>query len=296
MAESLRKIGKKVNVINLDRTPKKYRFLKPDDQISYFEEWGQDQKVFADLALVFDTNDSRLLPGFYEYLQAHVKKTVFIDHHPILKNGPPPPPDSIINTAAASTGEMAFDLIQSMGIKMDAVIARYLYTSIVFDTQLFRFIRNSPRSHEICAELLKHPINAIEIHRGLFGNQTPQKIAFLAKALNSIEYFLNGQIALLKIQKEDLQSHELETDESRDVIDMLMNIENLEVAILIREDSAQEFKVSLRSKGTYNLLSAAEKLGGGGHVFSAGAYVRGNYDILRSELLKHLISLFPKSE
>ena len=296
MAESLRRLGKKVDVINLDRTPKKYRFLKPDDKISYFEEWTENRKIFVDLALVFDTNDCRLLPGFFEYLQTHAKKTVFIDHHPVLENGPLPPSGSIINTLAASTGEMTFDLIKALGIELDEKIARYLYTSVVFDTQLFRFIRNSPRSHEICAELLKQPINALEIHRGLFANQTPQKIAFLAKALNQIEYYQDSKIALLKIQKEDLLSHNLETDESRDVIDMLMNIEKLEIAVLIREDSSQEFKVSLRSKGTYSLLSTAEKLGGGGHIFSAGAYVRGNYMTLHSELLDQLSLLFPKSD
>jgi bifunctional oligoribonuclease and PAP phosphatase NrnA len=296
VAEGLRKLGKKVEIINLDRTPKKYRFLKPDDKISYFEEWREDRQVVADLALVFDTNDKRLLPGFYEYLRTHTKKIVFIDHHPVLKNGPLPTEDSVIDTSAASTGEMAFDLLKALGVEMDREIARYLYTSLVFDTQLFRFIRNSPRTHEISAELLKYPINASEIHRGLFGNQTVQKVAFLAKALNRIEYFLDGKIALLRIQTEDMRSHQLETDESRDVIDMLMNIETLEIAILIREDSPNEFKISLRSKGTYNLLSAAEKFGGGGHIYSAGAFVKDNYENIRKTLLNDVISLFPKSE
>lgn len=292
----LKKMGKKVRVINVDRTPRKYHFLKTDDIVSYFEEWVKPEELSADLALIFDTNDSRLLPGFYSYLEKNVEKIVFIDHHPILKSGPKPTEDSIIDTSAASTGELAFNLLEGLGVPLDRDIARCLYTSIVFDTQLFRFIRNSPRTHEIAAMLLKLPIDAMEIHRGLFGNQTVQKMAFVAKALSQIEYQREGRIAISRIQRSDLLQFGLDIEESRDVIDMIMNIDSLEIAVMIREDAPNEFKVSLRSKGTYELVAAAEKLGGGGHVFSAGAYVRMPYEKLYQQLVLDLNSLIPEAK
>lgn len=293
---ALRKIGKKVQVINLDSTPRKYRFLQPDQWIQYFDE-NPTIPNDVDLTLIFDTNDERLVQPLFGACTKQKSQMIFIDHHPILEQGPKPSAESVIDTQAASTGEMAFQLIKALGIPLDRDIARSLYTSITFDTQLYRFIRNSPNSHLIAAELLRYDIDPEEIHRHLFGNQTVQKMAFLAKALGQIEYFGEGRVAVLKIRDADLAYYGLETDESRDLIDMIMTIETLEAAVIFREDlhDRQVYKVSLRSKGQLPVLGLAESLGGGGHMFAAGANYRGDYDGLRDKVVRNLVGALPKA-
>ncbi|MNK07845.1 Bifunctional oligoribonuclease and PAP phosphatase NrnA [compost metagenome] len=286
---ALKKIHKKVRVINVDSTPKKYRFLSPDQHIGYYEE-NPTQDLSADLVLIFDTNDSRLLEPLYSALKQKCDHFAFIDHHSILKKGPVPTADSIIDTSAASTGELVYKLIQALNIPLDREIARCIYTSITFDTQLYRFIRNSPTSHLIAAELLKYDINPEEVHRYLFAHQTVNKMAFLAKALGQIEYHCDGKLAVLRLHDKDLFHYNLEPDESRDVIDMLMNIEGLEAAVMFREDAPSEYKVSLRSKGQVEVLNVAESLGGGGHKFAAGAFAKGTYAELKDKVVKELTS------
>lgn len=292
---ALRKIGKKVQVVNLDPTPRKYRFLQPDQWIQYFDE-NPALPADVDLTLIFDTNDERLVQPLYQACVDQGAKMIFIDHHPILEQGPKPSKESIIDIHAASTGEMAFQLIQALGIPLDRDIARCLYTSITFDTQLYRFIRNSPNSHLIAAELLRYDIDPEEVHRHLFGNQTVQKMAFLAKALGQIEYFGEGRVAVLKIRDADLAYYGLETDESRDLIDMIMTIETLEAGVIFREDQHDRrlYKVSLRSKGQLPVLGLAESLGGGGHLFAAGANYRGDFDELRDKVVRNLVGALPK--
>ncbi len=287
MFHALKKINKNVRVINVDSTPKKYRFLQPDKHIQYFESNPQ-VNCQADLCLIFDTNDERLLQPLCSELKKSCKEIAFIDHHPLLKQGPQPTAHSIVDTSAASTGEMTYNLIQELNIQMDADIALCLYTSITFDTQLYRYIRSSANSHRIAAELLNYKINTEEVHRHLFGNQTVQKMAFLAKALSKIEYYADGKLALLKLQDQDMVEHQLEMDESRDVIDMLMNIETLEAAVLFREDSDKSLKVSFRSKGKIEVLSTAENIGGGGHTHAAGAYIKGDYESFKTKIVKEL--------
>jgi phosphoesterase RecJ-like protein len=285
---ALKKSGKTVRVVNVDETPRKYRFLNPDFHITYFSQ-KPDLKLEADLCLIFDTNDERLLEPLYSsQLKKNCKTICFIDHHPLLKNGPQPSEKSLIDITAASTGEMAYRIIKALGIEIDTDIAKALYTSITFDTQLYRYIRNSPNSHRIAAELLEHPIDTTNIHRHLFGNQTVQKFAFLAKALSQIEYFCDGQLAVLKLRDADLFHYNLEPDESRDVIDMVMNIESLEAAALFREEGPDEYKVSLRSKGQIEVGSVAEILGGGGHVHAAGASVKGAYPALKEQVVREI--------
>lgn len=290
MYHALKKLGKKVRILNVDETPRRYHFLLTPELIEYFE--GSHRILdHSDLALIFDTNDKRLLGPLYEELEKKCDRIVFVDHHPILKQGPKPTIDSAIDTSAASTGEIAFNIIRKLNVDMDARIARSLYSSIVFDTQLFRYVRNSSQSHFIAIELLKWEKNPEQVHRYLFGHHTVEKIRFLAKTLDKIEYYGENQVAFLSIDRTDLEINRLDMDDSRDLIDLVMNISSLEVAILIREDKANHFKISIRSKGNYPVLALAEKFGGGGHAYSSGAYVSGELPHIKDELLTGALNL-----
>ncbi len=286
---ALKKTGKKVRILNVDETPRRYSFLHPETIVGYFEG-DHDPLQKSDLALIFDTNDHRLVEPLFGELKKNCQDVLFVDHHPVLNEGPEPTQGSLIDVTAASTGELVYHLIKALGISLDAAIARALYTSIVFDTQLFRFIRSSPASHLIAAELLAFEKKPEEVHRCLFANYSAQKLSFLAKALGQIEYFAKGRLAVLRLHAQDLLKHELELDESRDVIDLIMNIECLEAAALFREDGPDMYKLSLRSKNELGVLAVAESIGGGGHPFSAGAYLTGSYELLKETVVSRLLS------
>jgi phosphoesterase RecJ-like protein len=146
----------------------------------------------------------------------------------------------------------------------------------------------------ICAELLIYERHAEEVHRALMANHTVQKISFLAKALARIEYYGESKLAILKLRNEDFEEFHLDWDESRDVIDMLMNIESLEAACLFRQDGKDQYKLSLRSKGNIEVLTVAESMGGGGHVFSSGAFLKGPYEALKKKVLNQLLVLIER--
>ncbi len=277
---ALKKLGKKIRVLNVDAVPPKYSFLEYQGFLEVFEGPHKPLEK-CDLVLVFDTNDYRQLGKLYDELQKASQEVIFIDHHPPLEEGPLPTKGSVIDTAAASTGEMVYDIIRALHIEFDLLIARALYTSVAFDTQVFRYIRNSPRSHLIAAELLKFPVKPEEIHQKLFCSHTVEKVRFLSKALGKIEYHHEGRLAILHIHAKDLIDHGLTTEETLDVIDTVMNIESLKIAVLFREDEKDIYKVSLRSKAPVEVLSTAEKLGGGGHRFAAGAHYKGDYTTLK---------------
>jgi phosphoesterase RecJ-like protein len=293
---SLKKRDKKVKVISVDEIPSRYSFLEPERFISIYEGNEDKQIEEMDLCLIFDTNDRRLVEPLYSVLEEKIKHILFIDHHPVLAQGPIPTAGSFIDTRAASTGEIAYYIIKEMGIRLDEQIARAFYTSIAFDTQLFRYVRNSSSSHLIAADLLEHLKNSETIHRNLFATHTIEKVQFLSKVLGEIEYFGEGQIAVLKLHAKDLLDHNLDMDDSRDVIDMIMNVNTLESAALFREDAKNEYKVSLRSKGKIEVLSIAEAFDGGGHLYAAGASVKGQFADLKQKLVDMLLNrLDPKN-
>lgn len=285
----LRKSGKKVRALLVDAVPRKYVFLEPEKHLEVFAAPHTPLEP-TDLTLIFDTNDRRLVEPLYPELANKCREILFVDHHPVLNQGPEPTPGSFIETRAASTGEIAYFLIKGLGIRMDERIAQALYTSIAFDTQVFKFVKNSVNSHLIAAELLMHINNAEAIHRNLFSTHTIEKVKFLSKVLGEIEYYGNGQVAVLNLSDKTLRAHGLDMDDSRDVIDMLMNVNSLQAAALFREDAPDEHKLSLRSKGRLEVLGVAEAFGGGGHMFAAGALIRGPYEEIKQKVVQLLLT------
>lgn len=282
----LKQLGKDVQIINPDPAPKKYAFLASPILIT-----GQLAVPRTDLALILDTNDRRLVEPLVSELEAASGQTLFVDHHPILKHGPQPNAGSVIDVSAASTGEIVYRLLALLGVRLTPEIARALYTSVVFDTQLFRFVKSDPRSHEMAAELLKFEREPEFVHRRLFATYTAEKLAFVGRAVAAVEYAADGHVALVALKTSDARASGLDADETADIIDLVMNVESVEVSALLREDAPGVFKLSLRSKGRLPVLPLAETFGGGGHVFASGASLEGDGAALRRQLLDAMIEM-----
>lgn len=285
---ALKKMNKNVRVFCVDEVPRKYHFLNFQ---SYLEVYNKAHSPLEniDLSMIFDTNDSRLVEPLYSKLKEHSNEIFFVDHHPVLEQGPIPTTGSYIDTESASTGEIAYYIIKGLGVELDKDIARALYTSIAFDTQVFRFIRNSSRSHLIAADLLQFEKEPESIHKNLFAAQTKGKMKLLAKAFSSTDFYGdNEEIAFLKITSKDLTDNNLEIDDSRDVLDMIMSISSIEVGALLQQVDESGFKLSLRSRGKYRIVKVAENLGGGGHSFAAGAYIEGDMETVVEKCLQQI--------
>lgn len=293
LLHGLLKLGIDARLVNVDRPSAKYSFLGFDKWLEVFEA-GRTILDGTDLALLLDTNDGRLVEPMYSELINRNIETLFIDHHPVLAKGPMPTDGSVIDVTAASTGELCYYILKELGVEFDAQIARALYTSVVFDTRLFRYVKARPSSHLIAAELLKYERDPEEVHRRLFASYTVSKMNSLMRSLSRVEYSANNRIAFIPFPASEYTSPGgLERDESGDILDQVMNIESIEIAALLREDGPGKYKLSLRSRGTIEVLGLAESFGGGGHRYASGAYLEGSYENLRAQILARLADLVP---
>jgi phosphoesterase RecJ-like protein len=290
---ALKKIGKNVRVILVDTPADKYNFLIEPNTIDIYERPHLPIEE-TDLTLIFDTNDRRLVDPLYSELENKCKKILFVDHHPVLKEGPKPPEGSFIDTRAASTGEISYFLIKTLGVNLDEQMARPLYASIAFDTQIFKFVKSAANSMLIAADLLNYEKKPELIHQSLFATYKKNKLQFLGEVLGTIEYFSEDRFSILVIPKAIADKYELSNDDTRDVIDMLMNVQSVEVAAFIRESDDKTHKLSLRSKGNYEILDIAEAVGGGGHLFAAGATIEGKTADIKSKIIHLLQNQFQK--
>ena len=86
----------------------------------------------------------------------------------------------------------------------------------------------------------------------------------------------------------------LGADDARDVIDMIMNINTVQVGALFRQEG-DGHKMSLRSKGKLEILDIAEYFQGGGHMFAAGAFIEGNIQEAIKQFKSQIISRLQQS-
>lgn len=279
---ALKQIGKDVRVIHFEAVHPRYQFL---DSKKVVEVYKPDSSLTPDLIIAFDTNDNRLIEPLYTEHKSH-SKVLFLDHHQILKSGPQPTEGSVIDSASASTGEMTYKLIQALEIKLNADIAYALYTSIAFDTHIFKYIRSSKQSFLIAADLLSYDIDSTYIHRMLFANASVYKLKFLAQILNQIEFSNADQTALCFISSKDMKVWNAGIEDTHDILDHILSVGTCKLAILVREIADSEFRISFRSKGKIKVLGLAEKFNGGGHNQASGATVNMDYKSLKQALLK----------
>lgn len=269
-----------VKVIHNDPAPQRYHFLL--DGIEVLDANQVDTNIFStdDVAFVFDTHDPKLCMPLFASLQEAKCKIIFIDHHVVFEEKR----ENIlyhVDEKASCTGEIVFDLIKKMQVPINKNIAMALYTSLLFDTQNFKFQRDSIKIFDMAKELIQLGANHQQIYGFLFDNWSINKMNYLSQLIRQVTY-RNNEIAIIHITKSSLNEFALSTDDVSDLVDLFMSVKNLKGSIVIREEAPNYFKLSFRSR-TYEVLSWAREFGGGGHLYSAGAWV---YDSAENILKK----------
>ena len=291
MYHGLKKINKTVRAVTVDKISKKYQFLSPE---LFTESFDNLKTPIAptDLALIFDTNDERLVEPLFTELKQKCKKIVFVDHHPPLTRGPKPMEHSLMDTGAASTGELTYALLQQMNIPWDTPMATAIYMSILFDTQRFHFIKHSAISYQICAAMYPYIKDHIIIYSHLFDIRSKEKMTMLSKAIHKIEYLHKDQVAILELTHQEMAAHHLDMSDACDFIDIALGIVSIELAVLIMRMPNGNYKLSFRSK-TLDVSLLAEHFKGGGHKNSSGATLTGCTKSPKEDILKALIQHHP---
>src|SRR3954469_6501178 len=135
------------------------------------------------VALTFDTGSIDRLGTLAANAKA-ADTLVVVDHHTTnTRYGT----HNIIDVDAAATAVVALELIDRLGVDVDADIATTLYTGLTTDTGSFRFAATTPAVHEIAARLLRTGIAHDEIAREVFDTRAMGYLKLLGAALDRAE-------------------------------------------------------------------------------------------------------------
>lgn len=282
LASFLEARGIRATIVNPTPVPASYAFL-----VDGLRSWsvGQPEGVAAleeaDLIGVLDTDEPHRLGRVAE----HVEKSrgVLLDHHPPTGRAIVEP--AVRDPSACATGELVYDLLTLEGEPPAEAAAVALYVAIVTDTGSFRFSNATPRAHAVTAELIRAGADPEALYRQLFARYTPEGLALVRLALQTLEVDPELPIAWIDVTYEALRASGARSEDTDGLVEYPRRLEGVEVAIVFRELARDKTKVSLRSNGPVDVAQVARGLGGGGHRKASGLVVSSGMEDARGHVL-----------
>jgi len=277
MYDALIALGKMVMPILPSELPEWYEFLftkKPailGEDVTV-EQLKQGQFAHPDLIILVDVNSNNQLSKFSEYLKQNDKPVLVIDHH-ITNDGLGDV--ELIDTSAAATGLIIFDLLKHADLEITERIAQALFVAIATDTGWFRFNNTDSRVHRSCAELIDTGLNPMRIYHNLYQNFSPQRFKLMSAMLNTLELHFDGRFATQHLLQQDFEHTGAAYNDTENLIDECQRISTVEAAVLFVELPDGRVKCSLRSRGDIDVRKIAANFGGGGHTAAAGVHLSG---------------------
>ncbi len=270
LALLLKKMKKKVAIINENPVPRLYRFLPYTNMIATSSASGgllaMTQKFSSfEVAIVLDCGNLERTGKVGSLIKE--KTIINIDHHSDnTKFGNL----NWVDKEASSVAEQIFSLSRVLKISLNKKLATLLYTGIATDTGSFQY-HLLPTTHKIIATLISRGAVPEEIAENVYHNLSFNSLKLFGLALATLKESKNHQVCWMKITKEMYQKTKSSVEDTDSFIDFLQQIKEAKILFILKEISKNKSKVSFRSIGKIDVQKIAKKFGGGGHRNAAGA-------------------------
>lgn len=268
----------KTDFIISGKIPDIYKFL-PDIENSKNINHAQLYSSY-DMAIAVDCASIERLGDAVDLFR-NAKLTVNIDHHISSVNFAD---INIINSSASATGQIIYELMKFLNIKISKEIATCLYTAILTDTGGFRFENTKPETLEICADLIRHGADAVNIYQECLELKPLAMVRLQANVVDNAIFTYNNRIAYTTVTRKLLDFFNASDDHVDGISKSLREINSVEVAIVFKETGKGDTKISFRSKNV-DVCEISKFFGGGGHKLAAGCTIQKNITDTINEVL-----------
>lgn len=259
-----------------------------------------------DLVVILDVGAWAQLSPMGPELSRVLDRTLIIDHHVA---GDIATPWRYVDRQAAACCEIVaqiLDQFQADGLVQGDLwtptVCEALFVGVASDTGWFRFSNTRPQTHELAARLLRRGVDQSQLYQKIEQRSRPEKLALQIRALDSLQLYAGGQVAVMVLRADDFLESGAILEETERFVDMPQSVESVRVVALVtetpphhsghsssgsagdgQEDPAAPptVRLSFRSKSGANAVDVAKlasQFGGGGHARAAGAKVKAPLD------------------
>ncbi|GAB1475944.1 DHH family phosphoesterase [Bacillota bacterium] len=256
-----------------------YRFISPDEARSLIDK--------DTLLIVLDTHRPSLLdiPDILNMTD----KIVVIDHHRKAEESIDNATLTYMESYASSTSELVAEILQYMDDgkkKIEKLEAEALLAGIIVDTKSFS-IKTGARTFEAASWLRRNGADTANVRQ--FFQTDMDSFKLKATIIADAEVIADGiAISVCEGRHKNVQ---ILTSQAADE---LLNIQGIRASFVAGSSDTGLTVVSARSLGGINVQTIMEKMGGGGHLATAGAQVKKSVEETVDEL-KELIREIDKN-
>jgi phosphoesterase RecJ-like protein len=194
---------------------------------------------------------------------------------------------NLVDPRAASSCELAYELVRAMGGVPDAAEATCFYTGIVTDTGRFQYSNTTPATLRTAADLRELGVDHNRVANEIFESASFGYLHTVGAVLARAR--LEDGVVWSWLDLRDLNGGRL--DEAEDMINLLRSVREAGVAVLLKETEPGRYKVSMRSRGDVDVAQVAATFGGGGHAKAAGFTAPGGVEETMNALRVTLLPL-----
>jgi bifunctional oligoribonuclease and PAP phosphatase NrnA len=177
-----------------------------------------------------------------------------------------------------ATAQILFDLFSEWRIVFTPELSANLYIGIYTDTGGLKFRGVSARTYEIMSKLVKIVPNFAWYIDVMENSNTPGSVAYQGVALNHVEIFLDGRLALASVPNTVLRQKGIKEEDMGGfkIANVLRRVIGWDIDVSLVEVEPDMIKVGLRTRDAdkYDVSMLATALGGGGHKAAAGAALK----------------------
>lgn len=293
LANLLQKLKHEVNVLVPNKFPAFLNWMKNTAQILVYSETPEKAiKALQNANIVFtlDFNDLTRVREFDEHLHNSTAYKILIDHHP----DPAEFADlTISDTSVSSTAELVFNFIVEMGLAdlVDPDIADCIYAGIMTDTGCFSFNSSTTATFKVVGELLKYGVHKDRIYDLVYDNFTYERMRLMGYCLDQkMKYISQYKTAYISLTQEEMRKYNFRIGDSEGFVNLPLSVKGVRFSALFTEKKDM-IKISLRSKGNFDVNRIASRyFNGGGHFNAAGGET---YDSLE-KTIKRFENLLPE--
>jgi phosphoesterase RecJ-like protein len=280
LAYAVKALGVEPVIYIEEEIPSNYEFLPGTEFVKVYQ--GQSESY--ELVLALDTGDIERLGRRVEIFNA-ASDTINIDHHTTNTEFAKL---NYVKTNSSATGEIIYQLIKMMGVPLTKEISTCIYVAITTDTGGFRYSNTTSITHQIVSDLINNGVNVSEVSQLLFETMSLSKTKLMGMAIQTLEILENGKAAFITVTESMIKDTNAKEEDCDGIVNIGRNIKGVEVAVLMKENGNESFKINLRSKKHVDVSVIANKLGGGGHKNAAGCTIEGKMDDIKQMLLKEI--------
>ena len=294
LARFLASRGGEVRLVNQDPTPVTLLFLEDETLcVEVFDEVTHGPVLSGtDLILLLDNSVPDRLGRMEQIMRASADRVLCVDHHPTRVS---PWAENILDEDACATASIVYDLIRNLGWNLDRRIAEALFVGIATDTGFFRFNSTTTRAYEIAAELMRAGVNPARCYQEIYERNSVAYTRLLGYALTGLRLDADGAVASVRITRDREEQCGAKDEDTSEMTTVLLALDRVRVAILIREMEGGQIKVSLRSKGDLDVRLLASEFGGGGHRNASGIVLEGDLDEVAEKVIARASDLTSQS-